>query len=487
MTVTLLVITALGVLCILFIAVSKKRKHCADLTEPAGIAERAGRHEVKVKSIASQLKERKSTAPLVRHKKSVSHQVPKAKDLKYSDEKIEMGDFADIIGIDVTNRTCVAEPGVTFIDLVTATMRYGLVPIVVPELKTITIGGAVAGCSLESMSYMYGGFHDTCLEYEVVTAKGGIITCTPENEHRLLFQMIHGTFGTLGILTSLKFRLIPAKPFVKMRYEKYARLADYENAIRKHYENKDIDFMDGIIHSPREYVLSLGDFVDEAPYRNRYDWMKVYYISTRERSEDYIPTIDYFFRYDRGVTNVHPKSAVGRFFFGKLFGSTELLWLAEKFHWLLSSENPSINLDVFIPFSRFEEFGDWYSKTFDFYPLWCVPYRVGHKYEWLSERFLDKSSDELYLDLAIYGMKQAGEVNYHKIMEDKLIEIGGLKTLISHNYFSEEDFWKIWNKKNYYAVKAVTDPDNIFRDLYSKTCKASMGIESIRTKIGSPS
>ena len=58
----------------------------------------------------------------------------------------------------------------TFVDLVAATLRHGLVPIVVPELKTITIGGAVAGCSIESMSFRYGGFHDTCLEYEVITA-----------------------------------------------------------------------------------------------------------------------------------------------------------------------------------------------------------------------------------------------------------------------------------------------------------------------------
>jgi hypothetical protein len=63
-------------------------------------------------------------------------------------------------------------------------------------------------------------------------------------------------------------------------------------------------------------------------------------------------------------------------------------------------------------------------------------------------------------------------------MEDKLIEIGGVKTLISHNYFSEEDFWKIWNRDNYLRVKTITDPDNIFRDLYSKMCKASRGIDN---------
>ena len=65
--------------------------------------------------------------------------------------------------------------------------------------------------------------------------------------------------------------------------------------------------------------------------------------------------------------------------------------------------------------------------------------------------------------------------NYYKLIEDELIRIGGLKTLITENYYSEEDFWKVWNKKNYFKVKKLTDPDNILRDLYSKTCKAMMG------------
>src|SRR6185369_4716125 len=88
--------------------------------------------------------------------------------------------------------------------------------------------------------------------------------------------------------------------------------------------------------------------------------------------------------------------------------------------------------------------------------------------------------DELFLDLAIYGMKQNGDRNYHKLMEDKLRELGGMKTLIAHNYYSRDEFWQTWNKPNYDAVKAITDPDNIFRDLYTKTCKAAMGVRDSR-------
>ena len=57
------------------------------------------------------------------------------------------------------------------------------------------------------------------------------------------------------------------------------------------------------------------------------------------------------------------------------------------------------------------------------------------------------------------------------------MDIGGIKTLISNNYYSESDFWKIWNKKNYDKVKRKTDPNNIFRNLYTKTCKTMMGLE----------
>lgn len=433
-------------------------------------------HEQKIFSIAKQLKERKSTKPVSLKKKAVSHEVPKPDDKRHQDEKIDVSALNEILQIDPGKRTCIAEPGVTFVDLVTATLKHGLVPIIVPELKTITIGGAVAGCSIESMSYKFGGFHDTCLEYEIITAKGDVLICTPENENNLIFQMAHGTFGTLGIISKLKFRLIPAKPFVKVTYEKYGNLEDYKSAIWKHFKNKDVDFMDGIIHSATEYVLSVANFVDKAPYTHSYDWMRIYYLSTKKLKEDYIKTPDYFFRYDKGVTNVTPKSFIGRLLFGKFIGSAQLLRIVEKFRkWIPSARIP-VTLDVFVPFSKANGFMEWYKKEVNFFPLWCVPYKIVRKYEWISSEFFSKTKDELFLDLAIYGLKKRDDKNYYKIIENKLMDIGGLKTLISGNYYSESDFWKIWNKGNYDKVKVITDPKNIFRNLYTKTCRTSRGL-----------
>ena len=423
------------------------------------------RHAAKLERIVAQLKAHRGDKPLSLRKKAVAHQVPKATDLRYRDDKIDISDLTEILEVDPVKRICVAESGVTFVDLVRATLAHGLVPIVVPELKTITIGGAVAGCSIESMSFVHGGFHDTCLEYEVVAATGEILTCTPDNEHKLVFQMVHGGFGTLGILAKLVFKLVPAKRYVHVVYEKHATIEDYQASIKAHADANDVDFMDGIIHSPFLYVLSVGWFVDRAPYTNRYDRFKVYYKSTATRDEDFLETPHYFFRYDRGVTNVRLP----------LLSSTYLLKLAAKFHWLLPKEKPTITLDVFVPFSKVPEFLTWYQREFGFFPLWCVPYRRVHDYEWLVDEYWAGLQDDMFLDLAIYGMKQKGDKNYHRMMEEKLRELGGIKTLIAHNYYPEAEFWSIFNKRNYDAVKRVVDPKHLFRDLYTKTCKAVMG------------
>jgi FAD/FMN-containing dehydrogenase len=442
--------------------------------EPETVAAR--RHELRVARIAEQLRTRRSTAPLSLLKKAVSHQVPKRGDAKYVDERLDISDLDEILSIDRERRTCVAESGVTFVDLVAATLRHGLCPLVVPELKTITVGGAVSGCSIESASFKYGGFHDTCLAYEVIAATGEVLVCTPENHHQLLFQMMHGTFGTLGILSKLVFKLVPAEPFVRVDYERFGSFADFHRALGRHAAAQEADFIDGMVHAPDHLVLALGRFVRTAPYVSRYDWTKVYYQSTRARRQDFLTTEGYFFRYDRGVTNVHPKTWLGRLLLGRLFGSSQLLRLAEKANRLLRKRRPAVTLDVFLPYSRVLDFLEWHTGELGHFPLWCVPYARVRDYPWLADRFYRDLPDTLFVDFAIYGMKQPPDGrNYYRLLEEKLFELGGMKTLISHNYYAEEEFWRTWNRPNYQRAKAVADPHNVFRDLYAKTCRAAQG------------
>src|SRR5262249_20326690 len=159
------------------------------------------------------------------------------------------------------------------------------------------------------------------------------------------------------------------------------------------------------VHAPDKMVLNLGRFVDRAPYLNKYDWMKIYWRSTATRAEDYLTAPHYFFRYDRGVTNVRPRSFLGRLLFGKLVTTNELLRLAERFEWLLGPTASTVTLDVFVPFSRLPDLFDWYAREIGHYPLWIVPYRRVRDYEWIAGDFYAGLTDDLFIDVAIYGLR----------------------------------------------------------------------------------
>jgi len=433
-------------------------------------------HDQKVKSVASAIAKLSEMNSQVKIRKSVdSHFVPNPYNKRDRLPKIDISDLTEIIDIDVAQRTCTAESSATFADVVAATLKHGLIPYTVPELAGITLGGAISGCSIESMSYRYGGFHDSCIEYEVVTGSGEIITCS-QNSNPLLFNMLHGSYGTLGVITKIKFKLLPAKKFVKMEYKKFSDFSSFWTELKDRCNGGDHDFVDAIIHSKSEFVICLGRMTDEAPYLSSYKWLNIFYKSTSARTEDYLTIEDYFFRYDtecHWLTKTVPlmETKPARLLFGKIvLGSTKLIAWSRRLKKIMKlKKRPEVIVDVFIPSQRFEEFFKWYENDFDFFPLWVVPYRAPELYPWLDDEYARRMGGTLFIDCAIYGKKNSDpEVDYSELLENKTTELGGIKTLISRNHFSEEEFWKIYNAENYHRVKAETDPNGVFLDLYKK-------------------
>lgn len=433
-------------------------------------------HEDKVTRVCKQVKMRAADRQPVRlQKEAVSHLVPNPYDRSGRLPRIDIKPLNQILHIDKDKRICVAEPGVTFADLVDATMRHGLIPHTVPELKGITVGGAVSGCSIESMSYRYGGFHDSCMEYEVVTGKGEVITCSPE-QNSDIFHMIHGSYGTLGIITKVAFRLLPARPYVRMEYVSFGDFDGFWGFLSERCAHADFDFVDAIIHTKDHLVVCLGRMVDEAPYLSRYDWLRIFYKSTAARREDYLTLPDYFFRYDtecHWLTKTVPlmetlpvRLLLGRF----VLGSTNLIkWSRRLRHIMRLKRRPEVVVDVFIPRKRFKDFFEWYKRDYSFYPLWIVPYRAPEIYPWIGKEYSKGMEGTLFIDCAVYGkLNNEPDIDYSEILEKKTIELNGIKTLISRNHFDEETFWKVYNRDNYDSVKLRTDPANLFNDLYKK-------------------
>jgi FAD/FMN-containing dehydrogenase len=411
-------------------------------------------------------------------KGSVSHFVPNPR-RKAPTNQVDLRAFDQLLDIDTENLTATAEPGVSFEHLVAATLRYGLIPYTVPELKGITVGGAVSGCSIESMSYRFGGFHDKCLEYEVVSAEGEVLSCSRE-QNAELFEAVHGAYGTLGILSSLRFELRPAKRYVQMDYHHFRSFDEYWDFLQDRCARGEDDFIDGIIHSPCHFTACIGTMVDRTPYISRYDWLEIYYRSTAQRERDFLRIEDYFFRYDaechwltRTVPLLERKPV--RFALGKfLLGSEKLISWSKRLAPLMKlKRRPEIVIDVFIPRLAFPRFFDWYKSAFDFWPLWIVPYRMPHGiYPWLRDDFAARIGEAFVIDCAIYGkVNNHPTIDLSKVLEDKVYELNGIKTLISRNHYDEETFWSIYSKERYDAAKARLDPKGRLGGLYEKMCR----------------
>lgn len=435
-------------------------------------------HDRKVEAVCEQLRQAAARGePVHIAKGGVHHFVPLPGDARFRGTPLDVSALNEILEIDAERKLCVAEPGATFAQVARATLAQGLLPKVVPELEGITLGGAVAGCSVESMSHKYGGFHDTCLEYEIVTGGGERRALSPDDETAELFHMVHGSYGTLAILTRITFELVDAQPYVKVTNRRHRTFAAFEVDMRACCEREDVDFVDAIVHAPDELVLCVGRFTDHAPSVSSYRGTDIYYKSTRRLPEDVLTTFDYCFRYDtecHWLSRTLPplewkpvRRLAGRW----VLGSENLIRWTDRMDWLTRrlQRRPDVVVDVFVPGSRFGDFYDWYARELAYWPLWVVPYRVEEPYPWIAPEHAAGMTGELMIDCAVYGMRNAErDLDWSQVIEEKTYELGGIKTLISRNHYTRERFWQIYDRERWQAAKSELDPGWVFRDLYEK-------------------
>lgn len=436
----------------------------------------AREHERKVAGLAEHVRgQLRRREPLYLQKRGVRHVVPLPRDERFAGRPLDVRALDAVLDLDPEARICTAEPGVSFATLVDATLRHGLLPAVVPELEGITVGGAVAGCSVESASFRYGGFHDACLEYEVVTGAGDVLTLSRTVEP-LLFEMLHGSYGTLAILTRLRFWLLPAQSYVGLEYRRFGDVVRFFAAMREAVTSGGHDFIDAIVHGPEEMVLCLGTFTAAPPYVSRYGLERPYYASTRERDEDYLSTRDYCFRFDadchwlaRSVPGLE-WPPLRRVLGPWVLGSTNLIRWSERLRPILARRRrPPVVCDVFIPERRFLDFYTWYERSFAHYPLWVVPYRAPRIYPWIAPRYAERMGGELFIDCAVYGKPNEDPViDASAQLEARTYACDGIKTLISRNHYTRERFWEVYNEPAYRAAKARLDPHGLFPELYEK-------------------
>src|SRR5262249_44015123 len=220
---------------------------------------------------------------------------------------LDVGAFAGVLAVDPAGRTADVLGMTTYEELVDATLPHGLMPLVVPQLKTITLGGAVTGLGIESSSFRHGLPHESVLELDVLTGDGRVLTVTPGGEHAELFAGFPNSYGTLGYALRLRIELAPVRPYVHLVHERFAdaaaltaRLAELADPAGADPAAADRpDFLDGTAFSPDELYLTVGRWADRAPRpASDYTRTEIYYHSIRRRAEDWLTVRDYLWRWD---------------------------------------------------------------------------------------------------------------------------------------------------------------------------------------------
>ena len=159
---------------------------------------------------------------------------------------LEVGRFDRVLSVDPVGRTAQVQGMTTYENLVAATLPHGLMPLVVPQLKTITIGGAVAGLGIESTSFRNGLPHESVRELEILTGDGEVVIAKPDDD---LFRAFPNSYGTLGYALRLEIELEPVRQYVRLRHVPFGSFAELAAVIEEVCADGSADFVDGTVFS----------------------------------------------------------------------------------------------------------------------------------------------------------------------------------------------------------------------------------------------
>jgi FAD/FMN-containing dehydrogenase len=412
---------------------------------------------------------------------------------------LDVSGLDQVLSVDPVARTADVQAMTTYEHLVDATLTHGLMPLVVPQLKTITIGGAVTGLGIESSSYRNGLPHESVRELEILTGAGEVVVATADNEHAELFRTFPNSYGTLGYSLRMTIELEPVQPYVKLRHVRFADLDGLQAAIAEivatdQYDGEPVDFLDGTMFSPGEAYLSLGSWAQTAPYTSDYTGQQIYYRSIQNRSVDFLTVRDYLWRWDtdwfwcsRAFGAQNPRL---RRIWPKRWLRSDVYWkmvaFEDKHHvsrWVDDRKGrprrERVIQDVEIPVDRTADFLRWFDREVPIEPVWLCPIQlrrnVPEPAEGQTWPLYPLEPGQLYVNVGFWSTvaiepgRQDGDVN--RAIEHQVDEVGGHKSLYSDAYYTREDFAARYGGETYATVKQRYDPQSRLLDLYDKAVR----------------
>jgi len=434
---------------------------------------------------------RKRTSNLFRARSSTEH-------------GLDVSGLTGVVEIDPARRVADVQGMCTYEDLVDATLEHHLIPLVVPQLRTITLGGAVTGLGIESTSFRNGLPHESVLEMDVLTGAGEVVTTRPGDE---LFDAFPNSYGSLGYATRLRIALEPVPAYVALRHVRFTDTGLLEKAIatvseQGEWAGERVDAMDGVVFEPGEAYLTLATWVGSAGSSGEgppgplsdYTGQQVYYRSVRERETDLLTVYDYLWRWDTDwfwcsgafaaqhpvVRRLWPRRWRRSDVYWKLVALDRRFGLADRLDARRGRPQAErVVQDVEVPVERLGEFLAWFDDEVGMRPVWLCPLRLrrastsstGGK-PWPTYPL---EPGRTWVNVGFWGTVAVGpgaeDAPRNRAIEAKVHELGGHKSLYSEAFYDRETFDQLYDGPHLARVKSRYDPDGRLTTLFDKVVR----------------
>jgi FAD/FMN-containing dehydrogenase len=411
---------------------------------------------------------------------------------------LDTSGLTGVIGVDPHAQTADVQGMCTYEHLVDATLAHGLTPLVVPQLRTITLGGAVTGLGIESASWRNGLPHESVLDMDVLTGAGEVVTADAGTRHPDLFRGFPNSYGTLGYATRLRILLEPVGRTVSLRHVRFTGLDDLvatmgEVVASGAHDGEPVDYVDGVVFTAGESYLVLGRRSDEPGPTSDYTGQQVYYRSIqhdgRSPRRDLLTTLDYLWRWDTDW-----------FWCSRAFGAQNprlrrlwpRRWLRSSVYWKLVAldrrfavadrlqarqgrpPRERVVQDVEVPLSSTADFLRWFLREVPIEPVWLCPLRLRSETAW---PLYPLRPGVTYVNVGFWSSvpadPTAGPGATNRRIEQRVSELGGHKSLYSESFYDEDEFALLYNGAAYAVLKERWDPGARLPHLYGKAVRGA--------------
>ena len=386
---------------------------------------------------------------------------------------LDVAGLAGVISVDVSpdgSATADVQGMCTYEDLVDVTLAFGFVPLVVPQLRSITLGGAVTGLGIESTSFRNGLPHESVVEMDVLTGSGELVTTTPGDD---LFDAFPNSYGSLGYATRLRIRLEQAPAYVDLRHLRFDDLDALAKTVavvveQGEHDGVRVDGLDGVVFEPGE----TSDWTGAVPF----------YRSLQQRSTDLLTTHDYLWRWDTdwfwcsGAFGLHdprvrrlwPRRWRRSDVYSRIIGLENRFHVAARIDRVRGKpDRERVIQDIEVPVGRTAEFVRWFDDHVGMRPVWLCPLRATRS--WPSYPLEPGAT---YVNVGFWGTVAiepgAADGDKNRAVEACVTALGGHKSLYSDAYYDRETFDRLYGVDNLRRVALQTDPDTRLTGLYEK-------------------